>query len=76
MIICKQTGRPLISTTTEMCCFHGGGWQEIGNITLNITDSIIPPHGFVKEGEFGGRRAAWWFDFMRGSRTSVAAGRF
>lgn len=38
-------GRPLISKNTEMCCFHGGGWLEIGKITVEA--DIISPHGFV-----------------------------
>lgn len=51
IVICKQMGRPLISKNTEMCCLHGGGWLEIGKITVEV--DIISPRGFVptlKEG--------------------------
>lgn len=29
----------------EMCCFHGGGWLEIGEITVEV--HILLPRAFV-----------------------------
>lgn len=57
----------LSQTHEEMCCFHGGGWLEIGKITAE--DDILSPHTFVSKGGRE-RRESQEGDEPRGGSTS------
>lgn len=54
----------LSQTLEDMCCFHGGGWLENGEITAE--DDILSPRTFVPEGGRERRES-------RGERSHVAA---